>query len=826
MLMQLYAVHQLEVAHLEETIARLTNQRSDAEPHVNESLWHDGDDPAPSGRSTPPPAMAEDRNLQGRVMSSPRLNAVSGDEPRERVHSTAMTRQVSFNLKTVPTTSGPDSFPEFDVSTSSEDPEEPTPPTSSVDDVVDHHSDGNLAALPDPAAGENRNQGEDSTASASLESARLHRSGGSQLQAKSECMNDEMGDLGRGGYTWQWQRTAGGFCNYPPSQNECIEEAYRRGHSKVRFKSGKNGTTPMEIFLVDMIQLDPQSRNLRAVRRLGPKSRRIEWWRHVQAFARSLFFGGPRWESFAKYKKRQHGLLGELANVDSMTSAVLSTTSSNFNKTYVEKADNICARITDSQVFSLFSMLFTSLNVIWLGVSVELGEFKEGMRAAHPLSIALELGFMLYFCAEIIIKLMSIKCKSMCVRIPWFRLDAVCTATMVLEVLGTMVLMVLAHHGTIIVAPSIIKQILRLTRLAWLLKLSDGVNDVVTALRGLILGLRSAAVIWIVIAVHLYTFSILLTATSDNSPFLRDAYFGSMGHTITSLVIHGIAMDGVSDLFYDLRMHNGLFQGLLFAMFVFLTYFGLLNMLVGTFCNVAIETAVREKDISEIRYLQLHLEGIVACYMEDGRARINGEKFQLIMKDADVLGTLQSCGTDIEGLLMLSDILFPREDSNISFEEFFSVIVRLRRGKPAGISEVIALQEFTKQQMDSIENLIRKGMSLKLSAPSVKTSVLNSGRLRRNIATQQGEIRPEQRSTSGAWFDPSRAAIERDGKEEDIQKHQSEHGGHSIVAELDECSSPNRADIMRQHWMRPQFSDLSVGSGDRARSGATRAMRR
>ncbi|CAK0793632.1 unnamed protein product [Prorocentrum cordatum] len=77
---------------------------------------------------------------------------------------------------------------------------------------------------------------------------------------KADSEDDSVGQLGHGQYMWQWRRTKGGFRNYNPTQNDQIEEAYRRGLSKVRFKSGQDGQTVMEgrlIFFVDMFQLDP-----------------------------------------------------------------------------------------------------------------------------------------------------------------------------------------------------------------------------------------------------------------------------------------------------------------------------------------------------------------------------------------------------------------------------------------------------------------------------------------------------------------------------------------------------------------------------------------
>jgi len=164
------------------------------------------------------------------------------------------------------------------------------------------------------------------------------------------------------------------------------------------------------------------------------------------------------------------------------------------------------------------------------------------------------------------------------------------------------------------------------------------------------------------------------------------------------------------------------------------------------FCNVAIETRLHDKDIEEIAYLERHLEGVVKCYMDDnGDLHINGDTFQLIMQNADVLETLRDCGTDVDGLLMLTEVLFPTEDSVITYQEFFSVIVRLRKGKPVSMSEVIGLQEFMKAKMDQLDESIRDGMQLESREASRVGSVVDADRVRRRVTRLPAEVRPEDR---------------------------------------------------------------------------------
>jgi hypothetical protein len=525
-----------------------------------------------------------------------------------------------------------------------------------------------------------------------------------------------------------------------------------------------------------MMQLDPKSRNLRRVRRLGREGWYVHPWRHAQAVARSLFLGAPRWESLEKYKRRQQNLgigPGSLDPNSSVSSAAYIPSAvglTNARPAY-DKANNTCSRITDSTIFVTTSMLVMLLNVVWIGVSVELGDFNQNLWDRHESSILLEHSFMIYFFVEVMLQFFSLKYKQAWYCNKWFCIDAVCTAIIMLDVL-------LVPNTGISADAVPALSILRLIKLTRLVKLVREFKDIVIIFRGVASGMRSAALIWLLIAALLYLYSVVLTTATSDESVLKRRYFGSMGQTVLTLVVHGIALDEIGDFFRDLRMNNGLFQALVFSSFVFLTYFGLLNLLVGAFCSVAIDAAAIEEDLAKIEYLHKHLEGIVECYLEDGCDQISSAKFQLIMKNADVLQTLIACGTDIDGLMMLADVLFPSEESAISFPEFFIVIARLRKGKPPSVSDIIGLQEFTKQRLDILENHILRGLELtdimdptsgttsNLEArKSNRGSVRDSGRMRAMLAHQKSDVHPDMRKMDTEKIRLNWIAVPRGTKE-------------------------------------------------------------
>ena len=127
-----------------------------------------------------------------------------------------------------------------------------------------------------------------------------HASGAEQPSAQVSKVLDEA-------VVWQWEHRLG-WRNYDPRATKRIEESYQCGDSKVRLKTGKVGTTPMEIFFVDMLQYDPITRNTRRVQRLGPENFWIRSLRTVRSFFRSIETGRPRHENCKQYQTRREAL--------------------------------------------------------------------------------------------------------------------------------------------------------------------------------------------------------------------------------------------------------------------------------------------------------------------------------------------------------------------------------------------------------------------------------------------------------------------------------------------------------------------------------------
>jgi len=211
----------------------------------------------------------------------------------------------------------------------------------------------------------------------------------------------------------------------------------------------------------------------------------------------------------------------------------------------------------------------------------------------------------------------------------------------------------------------------------------------------------------------LFGFSVLFkTGVGDQS--VREKYFSTMSRTLETVIVHGLFFDGILDYLQDCRDDFVGYFGML--LFICVGQYIFLNMLIGVFSSVAADATSEQVDRRAIEYLESHLASILQCYLEDvprtpsgteeaDRALLGKDSFNLILQNLDVLDVLEACGTDIEGLQSIKDILFPEEKSQISFKEMYEVLLHLRRGKPASVTDVVNLRELFRRRTQELKEL-------------------------------------------------------------------------------------------------------------------------
>lgn len=498
------------------------------------------------------------------------------------------------------------------------------------------------------------------------------------------------------GAIWQWKHNNEWRDYRLPNQRK-IEKAYRDGLTKVRFKSGKTGQVPMEIFFADMVQFDPITENKREVRRLGPNSRARRLARTVKAAVRSLETGSAFQESFDQFKKRR-AQLREVYSSGNLSDEPEVRTSSLYD-------ENSCAaRIARSTTFFVCSMLAVLLNAIWVGFEVELNKAKkiDGSSSDEPVFWVVENIFCCVFVLELVIRFAAFKtCKSCC-QDSWFRFDFViamfvCAETWLWEPLK--------------VNNWVVFRLMRLARLSRVIRLLQVIPEAVTLLKGIASATRSVMVALVMLLLLTYTFAIFFTKQARLHDELG-GLFGSVGRSWLTLWYHGVILDDVSDVLYALEKDSAMLT-VFFVVFILFSNWTVLNMLIGILCDVVSTVKKSEDERSESEEIENALMAILECYDGDGDHTISKEEFELLMLNPEVDDILAKFGTDKEGLKILTDITFTDESNRskpgfLSFHEVIQGVLRMRGEHQVQVTDITELSKYLRQRVDRLETSLHR----------------------------------------------------------------------------------------------------------------------
>mmetsp|Transcript_25702 Transcript_25702/g.59931 ORF Transcript_25702/g.59931 Transcript_25702/m.59931 type:complete len:939 (+) Transcript_25702:125-2941(+) len=516
---------------------------------------------------------------------------------------------------------------------------------------------------------------------------------------------------------WQWLHKTG-FRPYDRPSNAKIEKAYRSGESKVRVKTGKaNNPTPMELFFEDMIQYDPVSGNKKQIRRLGPNT----WWLQTQRFIagciKRLETGRPRREKFEEYQQRRNELRDNL--VDRAENDV---------RRY--KETGVPASIARSPVFGTIAMLVVLVNAVWISIDADYNKSTSLIHADIHFQVMENL-FCIFFLFEILIRFFAFKVPSQCFRDFYFSFDFALVVLMIAETWALPLIIFLVGQdegsGDLVGQLTVFRmmRLLRLTRMARVLRM---VPELLVLLKGIGAALKSVSFTLALLFILLYTFGVLFKSLTENHPALAEAYFPSVGEAMISLLCHGTLLDNVTLVMQDLRQQASLALAMVFLLYIFLSSFTVLNMLIGILCQVVAQVFQSEQDAAEVAYLKTHLTGILECYDKNGDRTINRDEFDLLMENPELHECLRKFGTDVNGLVSLADVLFTDtmgsgaltgnqcHDSDtkhraLGFKEFLHVILRLRGEKRASVTDIVELREYVRRRQDHMEGLLQTSLS-------------------------------------------------------------------------------------------------------------------
>jgi len=214
-----------------------------------------------------------------------------------------------------------------------------------------------------------------------------------------------------------------------------------------------------------------------------------------------------------------------------------------------------------------------------------------------------------------------------------------------------------------------------------------------TSLRVLVYGVLSTlrSLIWtlVLLTIILYLFSLLfMQAANDHMVTFGDVpevtkYYGDLPRSVFTLfkaVTGGVDWQEVSA---PLGIVNPLWE-IVFVIFIAFTYFAVLNVVTGTFCQSAIESANHDKDV--VVHAQMSIKQRYTEQLQDlfktmdptNTGRITLNNFEEALCDHHVQAYFRSLEITVDDAWNLFRLLDDNESNSIDLEEFVTGCLRLR----------------------------------------------------------------------------------------------------------------------------------------------------
>lgn len=399
--------------------------------------------------------------------------------------------------------------------------------------------------------------------------------------------------------------------------------------------------------------------------------------------------------------------------------------------TWVYHKDGGCiVSLVQSRTFEYLTLFVIFLNAIWLGVDTDLNNAKT-LEDTPTIFRVVENVFCVYFTTEIILRFFAFRRTCDCIRDYWFLFDSGLVVLMVLETWIIDSVWIMSDDGGNPVSDLGVLRLLRLLRLSRLARLMRSVPELLTIVKGIFAATRSVGSVLLFLAILCYVFAIVFTGiykADPNETYSEEeeelqVYFGNLGISMFTLFVHGTLLDDLADLVVAIRVDSTPML-LVFFLFILLSSFTVLNMLIGILCDVVHDTEAEEKQRMKVEKVKDTLTGEFLKIDTDGSGKVSQKEFQHMVKDEQVLSAIErQLGIDRSQLEELENLLFTdaHGSKELSFDDFLKHLIRLRPEEQAGPMDI---QQFRKVMREQERSLMRSINMLSSQIQGIRDSLL------------------------------------------------------------------------------------------------------
>mmetsp|Transcript_57706 Transcript_57706/g.137291 ORF Transcript_57706/g.137291 Transcript_57706/m.137291 type:complete len:581 (+) Transcript_57706:82-1824(+) len=442
--------------------------------------------------------------------------------------------------------------------------------------------------------------------------------------------------------------------------------------------------------------------------------------------------------------------------------------------------DSIFGRIATDKRFEISTMVVISLNSLLIGYDADYTaryHRPEGLYDADQPKqfVVLELFFALYFSAELFIRFLAFKRKCTCFYDKWFVFDGLLVLMMVVEtfIIETVIIS-MTGSGSPVSGANVLR-LLRLLRVTRMSRLMRSFPALMVIIKGLAASVRSVFWTGFIMVLMTYTWAILFTSQfhqgrdsdedilcctdpdcadeqglelffdiDQNEPktvndCVVQAFFGSIGKSMASLLIMGSVLDDVTACSDSIRRSSSPHFLGFFILYIILASFTMLNMLTGILCSVVNATAEGEKIKSSSDRLRQAIRTIVLQLDRNEDGEISRSEFEKLQKDKRVMESLRALDIDSKEIEQYTEFFFPPRldglEATVSVNDMTEAMLRTRPGSTVSALDLAAMKHgFVRNYLEAQAVISRCSDAIaKMGRPKGKTSEYPPGAWRATV---------------------------------------------------------------------------------------------
>lgn len=199
--------------------------------------------------------------------------------------------------------------------------------------------------------------------------------------------------------------------------------------------------------------------------------------------------------------------------------------------------------------------------------------------------------------------------------------------------------------------------------------------------------------------------------THDGDVTLQE-FWGTV--PIAMLTLFESISGGVSwhDVVAQLRNTSPLLLGI-FMLYIFFTYFAVLNVITAVFCQSAIETVGQDPDLAAQAVMlrkRLYIDKLLGFFEsvdKDGSGQITILELEKILSDDNTQAYLAAMGLDVSDAWSVFKLMDVDESMSVDVEEFVNGILRLQgSAKSVDVQTMMDTQKWLTKRLGSMEGYI------------------------------------------------------------------------------------------------------------------------